>query len=103
MIRIWALLICAQARDARQHRLLRSEDLPVSLARDDEPYQMRTYAAVTDSGGVDCSWSDWSAWSFCSTSCGEGTKNRKRWIAVREQGAGAACEGSAEQSEACEG
>lgn len=58
--------------------------------------------AVDESGGVECTWSDWSAWSYCSASCGEGLQTRKRWVAIAAQGGVQNCDGSSEQRQSCE-
>lgn len=49
---------------------------------------------------VDCSVSDWAAWSPCDVECGGGTTTRRRTVAVPPSGNGAACP-SLEQSVAC--
>lgn len=48
-----------------------------------------------------CRWYDWSAWSYCSKSCGEGSKSRKRTVAVQPRNGGAQCEGPSEDVDRC--
>eukprot|EP00913_Durusdinium_trenchii_P010678 g10018.t1 len=89
--RLWPLLwLYAKAqRNGRKHRLMRSQEQLAAVA-------------VDESGGVECTWSDWSAWSYCSASCGEGLQTRKRWVAIAAQGGVQNCDGSSEQRQSCE-
>lgn len=48
-----------------------------------------------------CRWYDWSPWSYCSKSCGEGWKSRKRAIAVQPRNGGTQCDGPSEDLEIC--
>jgi len=49
----------------------------------------------------DCTWYDWSPWSFCSRSCGNGFESRQRIVAIEASNGGAACEGSGEEFGSC--
>jgi len=40
---------------------------------------------------IDCGWSEWSAWSTCTASCGGGMQSRHRRVAVRPSPGGAPC------------
>ena len=44
---------------------------------------------------------DWTGWSACSATCGDGTKTRSRSVSVDAQHGGRACEGALEASENC--
>ena len=50
---------------------------------------------------VDCEWGQWSAWSVCSVTCGEGSQRRDRdKIAVAQNG-GLDCDGISEDEKHC--
>lgn len=52
--------------------------------------------------GVDGSWSDWSEFSECSTTCGSGSKRRSRSCdSPAPQGDGKACEGDQDETVEC--
>ncbi|PFH35883.1 hypothetical protein BESB_055340 [Besnoitia besnoiti] len=40
---------------------------------------------------IDCAVSDWTAWSACSVTCGEGRESRTRQVTASAQGLGSAC------------
>ncbi|CAE7890294.1 Thsd7a, partial [Symbiodinium microadriaticum] len=44
----------------------------------------------------DCRWYDWSPWSYCSKSCGQGWKSRKRTVALQPRHGGLECDGASE-------
>ncbi|CAJ1438497.1 unnamed protein product [Effrenium voratum] len=48
-----------------------------------------------------CRWYDWSPWSYCSKSCGQGSKSRKRTVAVQSRNGGKQCEGPSEDLDRC--
>lgn len=48
-----------------------------------------------------CRWYDWSPWSYCSKSCGEGWKSRKRTVAIQPRNGGTQCDGPSEDLEIC--
>ena len=48
-----------------------------------------------------CKWTEWEQWSECSTTCGEGVKNRTRAVEKNATNGGAACEGPSEENEPC--
>merc|ERR1719478_62711 len=50
---------------------------------------------------IHCTLSDWTGWSACSATCGDGTKTRSRGVTVDAQHGGSPCEGSLEASENC--
>jgi len=50
---------------------------------------------------VDCVYQSWLPWSFCSRSCGGGTRARRRGIAKHAEGSGKQCEGDTEQVQPC--
>mmetsp|Transcript_30475 Transcript_30475/g.70268 ORF Transcript_30475/g.70268 Transcript_30475/m.70268 type:complete len:1086 (-) Transcript_30475:66-3323(-) len=49
----------------------------------------------------DCRWYDWSPWSYCSESCGQGWKSRKRTVALQQRNGGVECEGAYEDYDHC--
>merc|ERR1719235_3139431 len=51
---------------------------------------------------VDCVLSEWTTWTACSATCGDGTKTRSRNVTVDAQHGGMACEGGLEASEECQ-
>lgn len=53
---------------------------------------------------IDCQFSEWEPWSFCSVTCGEGTQTRKRTIQTQAEYGGTQCAGlpgSLEESQTC--
>jgi len=49
---------------------------------------------------VDGKWGNWSEWSSCSVTCGDGTQQRNR-TCVPPQHGGLECQGPAEQIKSC--
>lgn len=49
----------------------------------------------------DCRWYDWSPWSYCSKSCGQGWKSRKRTVALQPRHGGLECDGASEDFDHC--
>ncbi|CAE7238969.1 HMCN1, partial [Symbiodinium pilosum] len=49
----------------------------------------------------DCRWYDWSPWSYCSKSCGQGWKSRKRTVALQPRHGGIECIGASEDFDRC--
>jgi len=58
-------------------------------------------------GSVNCEVEDWSSWSECSTTCGDGTRTRERKVVQEPENGGAACQDREERdscnTEPCEG
>merc|ERR1719482_1405087 len=50
---------------------------------------------------VDCIMGEWSDWNKCTTSCGGGTKSKKRTIQTQSAYGGKPCTGSLEEATAC--
>jgi len=50
---------------------------------------------------ADCVWTNWTQWSDCSTSCGTGSQERSRGIAVELKGRGKNCSGPAKETKMC--
>ena len=50
---------------------------------------------------VDCTWNEWTSWSTCSETCGNGTWSRTRDELQSAQNGGAPCNGSNEENQAC--
>ena len=48
----------------------------------------------------DCTWADWSTWSQCSKTCGQGTRSKSRVKTVTEIGGGS-CSGQPNETEQC--
>uniref|UniRef100_A0A7S4PXZ7 Spondin domain-containing protein n=1 Tax=Alexandrium monilatum TaxID=311494 RepID=A0A7S4PXZ7_9DINO len=51
---------------------------------------------------VDCQFSDWSAWSKCSVTCGSGQHTRERRVLTEAKNFGMACSGALSDTERCE-
>ena len=49
---------------------------------------------------ADCTWDTWSAWSRCTTTCGDGIRTRTRTKAIKEVGGGL-CNGQPSETEIC--
>ena len=50
---------------------------------------------------VNCQWSDWSFWSSCSKTCGDGIKERSRHVQTLAKNGGSQCQGLDKQTENC--
>ena len=50
---------------------------------------------------VDCLWGDWTKWSKCSASCGDGKRKYVRRIKTRAKHGGKKCVGNANKTEPC--
>jgi len=50
---------------------------------------------------VNCAWGDWSGWTACTATCGNGTTSRVRSEKTREAFGGLPCNGSARAEKAC--
>ena len=48
----------------------------------------------------DCTWADWTTWSQCSKTCGDGTRTKTRTKLITEVGGGV-CNGEPFESELC--
>ncbi|KAF6729854.1 SCO-spondin [Oryzias melastigma] len=59
------------------------------------------FHCTSESCDVDCEWSDWSAWSPCSASCGTGRQSSTRSVLLSHQYGGAPCEGPKNRTTTC--
>ena len=50
---------------------------------------------------VDCTWNEWTSWSACSETCGNGTLSRTRDELQSAENGGAPCNGSTDETQAC--
>lgn len=50
---------------------------------------------------VDCQWSNWTPWSTCSKSCGEGSMVKKRSIYQQAKNGGKSCQGRNKEERKC--
>ena len=50
---------------------------------------------------VNCTWSSWEAWTPCSVTCGQGTRQKSRYVAQNALHGGASCSGISTESETC--
>ncbi|CAE7323413.1 Hmcn1 [Symbiodinium natans] len=62
-----------------------------------EPAEQNEHASEQQ----DCRWYDWSPWSYCSKSCGQGWKSRKRTVALQPRHGGLECDGASEDFDRC--
>jgi len=51
---------------------------------------------------IHCQWDDWTVWSQCSTTCGDGSESRGREIKVKPLYGGNACNGSSSDVRTCD-
>lgn len=49
-----------------------------------------------------CQWSDWTNWTSCSNTCGQGNQARSRQVDVQADYGGLPCAGATQQSRSCE-
>ncbi|CAE7251463.1 SSPO [Symbiodinium natans] len=66
-----------------------------------QPCDNKTQSEECTNICVDCEWSDWTAWTNCSVSCGGGMQERGRGVAVEVEGFGKNCTGDAEEKRQC--
>ena len=64
-------------------------------------FQMSLTTLILYSTIVDCEWDEFSEWSPCSKTCGEGTQVRTRVISKQESNGGRPCEGNRRESRNC--
>ena len=57
--------------------------------------------SIEPSVPVDCQWGDWSEYSACSETCGDGTKTRWRNKAVHAKNGGEECSGQSQETVTC--
>ena len=50
---------------------------------------------------VDCKWSEFGDWTYCSATCGIGTKTRSRTIETEAIGNGTPCDGEEIEEKEC--
>eukprot|EP00930_Biecheleria_cincta_P066153 TRINITY_DN5216_c0_g3_i1.p1 TRINITY_DN5216_c0_g3~~TRINITY_DN5216_c0_g3_i1.p1 ORF type:complete len:1485 (+),score=229.48 TRINITY_DN5216_c0_g3_i1:302-4456(+) len=55
----------------------------------------------TPLGDVDCVWEEWTDWSACQFTCGDGTAMRTRKVKMMAQGNGAACDNNLMETREC--
>ena len=48
-----------------------------------------------------CVWDEWADWQDCTVTCGGGTKTRTRVVLKEATNSGPACDGEAQEQEAC--
>jgi len=60
----------------------------------DSLYETRVCKSVPCPGGgaIDCKWAQWSVWSDCTATCGNGEKRRSRAVSVSPSGGGKLCQ-----------
>lgn len=86
---------CSSSCDGGQQARVRSILHPASehgVGCEDTTYEMRGCEEKPCVKDQDCKWGEWHEWEACSCSCGGGTTQRARHIAVFPSGAGAVCE-----------
>ncbi|XP_054708448.1 thrombospondin type-1 domain-containing protein 1-like [Uloborus diversus] len=73
----------------------------VSTARNGAVFDLKTHClpTLTETDSVFEKWSEWGAWSECSSTCGSGTQNRFRLCITSHNGS--KCTGRAVQSQKC--
>ncbi|CAE7739327.1 Sspo [Symbiodinium sp. CCMP2592] len=79
----------------------RSREVKKYAAFGGQPCDNKTQTEECTNVCVDCEWSDWTAWTNCSATCGGGMQERGRGIAVEVEGYGKNCTGDAEEKQKC--
>ncbi|CAE7454331.1 Sspo [Symbiodinium sp. CCMP2456] len=79
----------------------RSREVKKYAAFGGQPCDNKTQSEECTNVCVDCEWSDWTAWTNCSATCGGGMQERGRGIAVEVEGYGKNCTGDAEEKQKC--
>eukprot|EP00931_Biecheleriopsis_adriatica_P032825 TRINITY_DN19103_c0_g4_i1.p1 TRINITY_DN19103_c0_g4~~TRINITY_DN19103_c0_g4_i1.p1 ORF type:complete len:1089 (+),score=182.26 TRINITY_DN19103_c0_g4_i1:89-3355(+) len=90
-------------------RIMRAVMAEAEGASFSDPLQELVSAAAASSDEVpfkgdsrDCVWHNWSPWSYCSQTCGNATKSRRRSIMIAADGAGQECDDHDYEVQACE-
>ena len=80
-----------------QFRVAQEEDTKLK-AEESEVAEEKTKLATHP---CPCVWNEWGEWSDCTVTCGGGTKTKTRTVLKEATNGGPACDGEAEEQEAC--